>query len=439
MEEEIKRLIGGNRALQDVAALKETIWINPKFQSYEKVKNQLPIREEQIIDAQKRLERFAPFIAQHFPDTRDLKGIIESPLREIPNMLKELQNSHEVKGKLYLKMDSHLAVAGSIKARGGIYEVLKHTEDLAIENNLISYEDDYSKLASQESREFFNQYTIQVGSTGNLGLSIGITSAAIGYKVIVHMSMDAKQWKKDLLRSKGVTIVEYNSDFSLAVKEGRKKSDEDPNSYFIDDENSVDLFLGYAVAASRLKKQLEEQSIIVDEEHPIFVYLPCGVGGAPGGVTYGLKTIFKDNVHCFFIEPTHSPCMLLGMATGLQDKVSVQDFGVDGFTEADGLAVGRPSGFVGGVMDPLLSGIFTIDDARLFHFMRNLNDKESIQIEPSACAAFMGPAFLEEYKESKKYLLDHNVNEKIKKGTHIAWATGGNLVPKETMEEYLNQ
>jgi len=287
-------------------------------------------------------------------------------------------------------------------------------------------------------RDFFNQYSIQVGSTGNLGLSIGITSAALGFNVTVHMSSDAKQWKKDLLRLKGASVVEYDSDFSHAVEEGRKLSDKNPMSYFVDDENSLNLFLGYSVAARRLEKQLKEMNIEIDSNHPLFVYLPCGVGGAPGGITYGLKTVYKDNVHCFFVEPTHSPCMLIGMATGLHNSVSVQDFGLDGKTHADGLAVGRPSKLVGKMMDHILSGVFTVDDNKLYDNMRFLHNTENIDIEPSACASFAGPVMLGITEEGKEYLKSHGIEDKINNITHIAWATGGSLVPEEINKQFLN-
>ncbi|HDR4899390.1 D-serine ammonia-lyase [Bacillus cereus] len=421
--------------LNKLIATEEVFWVNPNMEKYETAIKDSPLSEENVKDAEERLKRFASYIAKVFPETKETRGIIESPLLKIPSMKQALEKNYEqpILGELLLKCDSHLPISGSIKARGGIYEVLKHAEQLALQHGMLTEEDNYSILDSDTCREFFAKYSIAVGSTGNLGLSIGIMSAKLGFNVTVHMSADAKQWKKDLLRSKGVNVIEYEADYSKAVEEGRQQADADPSCYFVDDENSHDLFLGYAVAASRLQKQLEELEIVVDEEHPLFVYLPCGVGGGPGGVAFGLKLLYKDNVHCFFAEPTHSPCMLIGLMTGLHDKIAVQDIGIDNVTDADGLAVGRPSGFVGKTMEPFLSGNYTVSDEELYRLLKELADTENIYLEPSALAGMIGPV---KVCKEDAYLQKQQLMEKVQKGTHIVWGTGGSMVPEDVMNGY---
>ncbi len=427
---DIKKLMVSNPVVADMSAYKEVFWLNPGAGE----PASLPFGMDDINDAEARLARFAPYIAKAFPETARSAGIIEAPLKEIPKMKSDLcRMTENFDGRLFLKCDSHLPISGSIKARGGIYEVLKLAEKIAIDHGMLTADDDYSKLDSDEFHRLFSRYSVAVGSTGNLGLSIGIISAKLGFKVTVHMSADARQWKKDLLRSKGAVVVEYPDDYQKAVAEGRREAASDPMCHFVDDEGSQDLFLGYSVAAKRLLPQLADADVTVDSRHPLFVYLPCGVGGAPGGVAFGLKQLLGENVHIFFAEPTHAPCMTLGLATGLHDAIAVRDIGLDGITDADGLAVGRPSKLVGTIMETLLDGCYTIDDSKLYPFLAALADREKIYIEPSACASFTGPALV---TSASQYLESKGLADKMAAATHILWATGGSMVPDNEMKLY---
>lgn len=422
----------------DIRALRETGWRNTDKQGCPEAAAGCSLAMEDVLDASARLERFAPYLEKVFPETAEAGGMIESPLKEIPKMKEvlEAQEQAEIPGRLFIKLDSHLPVSGSIKARGGIYEILKMAEDIAIKHGLLHEGDNYLVFDSQEFKEVFSNYSVGVGSTGNLGLSIGIMGARLGFHVTVHMSADARQWKKDMLRSKGVTVLEYESDYGAAVREGRKLAEKDPRCHFVDDENSKTLFLGYAVAALRLKKQFEEQGIQVGQGHPLFVYLPCGVGGGPGGVAFGIKLVFGDAAHCFFAEPTHSCCMMLGMATGKDCLVSVQDFGIDNLTAADGLAVGRASGFVGRLMRPFMSGCYSLTDGRMYKMLAQLADSEGIFLEPSALAGMYGPVLLRKLPAFREYMEEEGLDETVSGGTHLVWATGGSMVPEEEMGHY---
>lgn len=116
----------------------------------------------------------------------------------------------------------------------------------------------------------------------------------------------------------------------------------------------------------------------------------------------------------------------------------MQDIGLSGETQADGLAVGRPSAFVGGIMKTMLSGEFTVADEKLYRYMKDMNDTENIFLEPSACAAVHGAVRMNTEPETKRYLEENNLVLKMENAVHIIWATGGSLVPQEIREDYMD-
>ena len=81
-------------------------------------------------------------------------------------------------------------------------------------------------------------------------------------------------------------------------------------------------------------------------------------------------------------------------------------------------------------------GEVTIEDAKLYDYLLDLWNSEGIFIEPSACAAFQGiPAM--KSGEMQRYIDQHQLRSKMGDATHIAWATGGKLVPGEERRKFL--
>ena len=139
---DLKMLEEKTPILKEICSEKEVFWKNPDKTVCGEAMEQIELGMEDVEDAERRLERFAPFIMKCFPETKERNGIIESVLTPVPKMKDLLNEKYDsnLEGNLLLKQDSHLAIAGSIKARGGIYEILKHTEELALEHGFLSLE-----------------------------------------------------------------------------------------------------------------------------------------------------------------------------------------------------------------------------------------------------------------------------------------------------------
>lgn len=414
--------------LQDIEALRASVragrsafWANPAYAPADDAEARADL-DQALAD----WHMLAPLLARVFPDLAATGGRITSDLIPVPEGA-----FGPLPGRVLIKGDHALPVAGSIKARGGIFEVFMCAVAQARAAGLLAPDEPVTKLA--EAQDFFARRTIAVGSTGNLGLSVGIAARALGYRCIVHMSHDAKPWKVDRLRNLGVEVVLHTADYSAAVAAAREATARDPDSYFVDDESSELLFRGYSAAAAELAAQLDARGIAVSPRTPLCLYLPCGIGGAPGGIAYGARAMFGAAAHSVFVEPQQSASALCQMGFGAP---SVHDLGLSNRTEADGMAVATLSPLVRARMQHRLAGICTVGDADMLRWVA-MGAAQGLKFEPSATAGFAGPLHLMSSAAGASLRARHMPRVAPEDITHIVWATGGRFVPESAHAAFL--
>ena len=403
---------------------------NPGRRPIAAVRDALPVSLADIEAARDRLARFAPLLARLFPELLPARGVVESKILAVPGIARRLREAGlPPADRVFLAADHALPVVGSVKARGGLHAVLCVAEGLALAHGLLAGPgDDTRRLAEPAARAFFAGHTLSVGSTGNLGLSIGVFGRGLGFAVTVHMSAEAKAWKKERLRAAGAEVVEHAGDYAAACAVARAQAAGNDRLHFIDDENSVALFTGYGVAGLNLPAKLEAAGIVVSPETPLCLHLPCGVGGAPGGIALGARLALGDAALCFTVEPTKAPAVLLGLATGRHAGIDARELGLAGPTVADGLAVTRPSALACACLEHVLDGALTVTDARMLGLVGEAHAADGLRLEPSAAAALAGPLAVR--RAALPALAD-------RPATHLLWATGGSLLPDAVFTELL--
>jgi len=413
-----------------LAAAEPLCWLNPGYRPAADA-----VAAAELGAARADWAAIAPALAALFPELGPA-GVIASDLAEPAGLAQALGLAGA--GRLLVKCDHALPVAGSVKARGGVFEVVTTALAQARAAGLIRAGEDVAKLAGPDARAFFSRRRILVGSTGNLGLSVGIAARALGYGAVVHMSSEAKPWKVARLRALGVEVVQHQSAYTEAVAAARRIAAADPLAHFVDDEDSLSLFRGYTAAAEELAGQLDARGIAIRAGQPLIVHLPCGIGGAPGGIAQGLRGRFGAHVHCFFVEPVQAPSAALQMTRGPGLPADTREIGLGGPTEADGMAVATLSALVAERMRTRLAGGLTVADDDLFRWLA-VAAAAGLRVEPSAAAAFGGPVMLAGTTEGRDFAARHLPEGGLSRAVQVIWTTGGAFVPEAEYRGFLDR
>ena len=138
-----------------VAHRTPTLWINEHWRTYDAAAIPAAQNPSEMYDAEARLNGFTTALMVLFPSLIHARGIIESPLLDADRLQLRMSPRGGPVGRWLIKADHALPVAGSVKARGGVYEVLLHAESVARRHGLMNVTDDGVMLALPPARELF--------------------------------------------------------------------------------------------------------------------------------------------------------------------------------------------------------------------------------------------------------------------------------------------
>lgn len=98
--------------IESIVEKREFIWKNPNKEEFEYAISNAELTANDVFDASERLRRFASYFKAEFPETAAADGLIESPLKYIPEMQAALEEKYgcTIPGRLMIKLDSHLQV-----------------------------------------------------------------------------------------------------------------------------------------------------------------------------------------------------------------------------------------------------------------------------------------------------------------------------------------
>ena len=155
----------GAEVLRDLKNAKPLFWLNPNRNrssaSLMKHLNSLPLQPHDLERAEQLWENLRPVFTQLFGASAP-HGRIISPLVEASAAL-GVRLGLSQGTRLFIKQDNHLAVCGSVKARGGLFETFAFADRIARSNHTSLID-----TMRQNSASGFklSDYEVVVGSTG---------------------------------------------------------------------------------------------------------------------------------------------------------------------------------------------------------------------------------------------------------------------------------